>query len=134
MEDKGYAIGEMSRKSGVNIETIRYYERTNLLPKPDRTPGGNRQYNYEQLKRLTFVRRCRELGFSITRIRKLFEMVDGIELTCSEVHDMTVSHLSNVKNKIANLRCLERALIDMAAECSRGNVPDCPIIDTLFAD
>jgi len=133
MQDKGYAIGEMSRKTGVNIETIRYYERTNLLPKPDRTAGGNRKYNYEQLKRLTFVRRSRELGFSIAEIRTLLGVVNGKELTCGEVHNVTVSHLSNVKNKIADLRQLERVLKDMAAECSKGDVPDCPIIDTLFA-
>lgn len=134
MNDKGYSIGVVSRKSGVNIETIRYYERTNLLPKPDRTPGGNRQYNYEQLKRLTFVRRSRELGFSIAEIKALLGMVDGKELTCGEVHDITVSHLSNVKDKIRDLRRLERVLKKMAAECSRGDVPDCPVIDTLFAN
>jgi MerR family mercuric resistance operon transcriptional regulator len=134
MKDKGYAIGEMSRKTGVNIETIRYYERTNLLPKPDRTRGGNRQYNYEQLKRLKFVRRSRDLGFSIAKIKALLEMVDGVDLTCGEVHDMTIFHLSNVKNKIDDLRQLEKTLKKIAAECSKGDFPDCPIIDTLFAD
>ena len=134
MKDKGYAIGEMSLKTGVNIETIRYYERTNLLPKPDRTLGGNRQYNYEQLKRLKFVRRSRDLGFSIAKIKALLEMVDGVDLTCGEVHDMTIFHLSNVKNKIADLRQLEKTLKKIAAECSKGDLPDCPIIDTLFAD
>ena len=134
MKDKGYAIGEMSLKTGVNIETIRYYERTNLIPKPDRTLGGNRQYNYEQLKRLKFVRRSRDLGFSIAKIKALLEMVDGVDLTCGEVHDMTIFHLSNVKNKIADLRQLEKTLKKIAAECSKGDLPDCPIIDTLFAD
>jgi len=134
MKDKGYAIGEMSRKTGVNIETIRYYERTNLLPKPDRTRGGNRQYNYEQLKRLKFVRRSRDLGFSIAKIKALLEMVDGVDLTCGEVHDMTIFHLSNVKTKIADLRQLEKTLKKIAAECSKGDLPDCPIIDTLFVD
>lgn len=134
MKDKGYAIGEMSRKTGVNIETIRYYERTDLLPKPDRTRGGNRQYNYEQLKRLKFVRRSRDLGFSIAKIKALLEMVDGVDLTCGEVHDMTIFHLSNVKNKIDDLRQLEKTLKKIAAECSKGDLPDCPIIDTLFAD
>ena len=133
-DDKGYAIGEMSRRTGVNIETIRYYERINLLPKPDRTAGGNRQYNHEQLKRLTFVRRSRELGFSIAEIKALLGMVDGKDFTCGEVHDMTVSHLSNVKNKISDLRRLEKVLKKMAAECSKGDVPDCPIVETLFAN
>ena len=134
MKDKGYAIGEMSRKTGVNIETIRYYERTDLLPKPDRTRGGNRQYNYEQLKRLKFVRRSRDLGFSIAKIKALLEMVDGVDLTCGEVHDMTIFHLSNVKTKIDDLKQLEKTLKKIVAECSKGDLPDCPIIDTLFAD
>ncbi len=134
METKGYAIGVMSRKTGVNIETIRYYERSEILPKPDRTPGGNRQYNHDQLKRLTFIKRCRELGFSIAEIRSLFEMVDGRDFTCSEVHDMTVSHLTNVKKKMADLKRMEFTLKNMVTECSSGDVPNCPIIDTLFAN
>ena len=98
MNDRGYAIGEMSRKTGVNIETIRYYERISLLPKPDRTPGGNRQYNHDQLKRLTFVRRSRELGFSIAEIRALLGMVDGKELTCGEVPSRQPSNIRNPGN------------------------------------
>lgn len=129
----GYAIGEMSRRSGVKIETIRYYERSVLMPQPDRTPGGNRQYNHDQLKRLTFIRRSRELGFSIAEIRALLDLVDRRDFICSEVHDMTVAHLATVQNKITDLKRLEKALKKMAAECRSGDVPDCPIIDTLFA-
>ena len=129
---KGYAIGEMSRLTGVNIETIRYYERIGVLPRPDRTAGGNRQYNYDQLKRLFFVKRCRGLGFSLDEIRALLDMVDGQDFTCNDVHGMTVTHLASVRKKLQDLKRLEQALTDMAAECSLGDVPDCPIIDTLF--
>jgi len=129
---RGYAIGEMSRLSGVNIETIRYYERIRVMPKPDRTAGGNRQYNQEQLKRLSFIKRSRGLGFSISEIRALLEMADRQDFTCGEVHRMTVQHLGSVREKISALRRLEKALGDMAAECSRGDVPECPILDTLF--
>ena len=129
---RGYLIGHMSRKTGVNIETIRYYERIAIMPKPDRTEGGNRQYNDEQLKRLFFIRRSRELGFSIEEIRALLEMVDQNDFSCSEVHDLTVVHLTSVKEKIASLKKLEKALSTMVAECNRGDVPDCPIVDTLF--
>ncbi len=129
---RGYAIGQMSRKTGVNIETIRYYERIGILPKPDRTAGGNRQYNEDQLKRLHFIRRSRGLGFSLDEIRGLFEMVDRKDFTCGEVHDLTVDHLASVRNKISNLKKLENALSAMVSECSRGDVPDCPILDTLF--
>ena len=130
---RGYAIGTMSRETGVNIETIRYYERIDIMPKPDRTEGGNRQYNHDQLKRLFFIKRCRELGFSIEEIRALLQMVDRADFTCGEVHTMTVDHLATVKKKVADLKRLEKALRSMAAECSKGDVPDCPIIDTLFS-
>ena len=129
---RGYLIGAMSRETGVNIETIRYYERIELMPKPDRTPGGNRQYSHEHLQRLSFIRRSRELGFRIDEIRAMLRMVDQDGVSCGEVHAMTVEHLASVKEKIAQLRKLERALSDMAAECAKGDIPDCPIIETLF--
>lgn len=133
MQVKGYAIGEMSRETGVNIETIRYYERIGLMPHPDRTEGGNRQFNHHHLKRLAFVKRSRELGFSIVEIRALLDMTDRSDFTCSEVHQITVSHLGTIKKKLTDLRRMEKVLKEMAAECSRGDVPDCPIIDTLFS-
>jgi MerR family mercuric resistance operon transcriptional regulator len=129
---RGYPIGEMSKRTGVNIETIRYYERINIMPKPDRTAGGNRQYNEDQLKRLSFIKSSRELGFSIDEIRALLEMVDRQDFTCGEVHGLTIGHLASVREKIKGLRRLEKALVGMAAKCSQGDVPDCPILETLF--
>ena len=130
----GYAIGAMSKRTGVNIETIRYYERIELMPKADRTQGGNRQYNHQQLKRLSFIKRSRELGFSIAEIRELLSMMDSEAVSCGEVHDMTVGHLKSVHEKIASLKKLEVALTEMASQCARGDMPDCPIIETLFED
>ncbi|MEO1017736.1 MAG: helix-turn-helix domain-containing protein [Pseudomonadota bacterium] len=129
---RGYPIGEMSRLTGVNIETIRYYERIGIMPEPDRSPGGNRQYDNEHLKRLFFIKRSRELGFSIEEIRALLAMVDSREYSCADVNQMTVAHLSEVQSKIADLKKLESALEQMAAECSRGDIPECPIVETLF--
>lgn len=129
---RGYAIGEMSKQTGVNIETVRYYERIDLMPKPDRTAGGNRQYNHDQLKRLSFIKTSRELGFSTDEIRALLGMVDRQDFTCGEVHGMTLGHLASVRQKIKSLLNLEKALVGMAAECSQGDVPDCPILETLF--
>ena len=129
---RGYPIGEMSKRTGVNIETIRYYERIILMPKPDRTAGGNRQYNHELLKRLSFIKTSRDLGFSIEEIRALLEMVDRQDFTCGEVHGLTIGHLASVREKISGLRKLEKALVGMAAKCSQGDVPDCPILETLF--
>ena len=127
-----YAIGEMSKRTGVNIETIRYYERIDLMPKPDRTAGGNRQYNQTQLKQLRFIKRSRGLGFSIREISALLSMPMKHSLTCSEVHCMTMTHLDSVQNKIASRIRLESVLSEMAAQCGRRDVPECPILDTLF--
>ena len=129
---RGYPIGEMSKRTGVNIETIRYYERIKIMPQPDRTAGGNRQYNYDQLKRLSFIKTSRELGFNMNEIRALLEMVDEQDFTCGEVHELTIGHLASVREKIKGLRKLEKALVSMASECSQGDVPDCPILETLF--
>lgn len=129
---RGYPIGEMSKRTGVNIETIRYYERINIMPKPDRTSGGNRQYNHDQLKRLSFIKTSRDLGFSINEIRGLLEMVDRQDFTCGEVHGLTVGHLASVREKIKGLLKLEKALVGITSECSQGDVPDCLILETLF--
>ena len=125
-------IGELSRRTGVNIETIRYYERIGVMPNPLRTEGGHRAYNEPQLKRLAFIKKSRELGFSLEEIRALLHLVDAGTYTCSEVHEMTMEHLERVRQKISDLRRLERVLKAMAADCSRGDVPECPIIDALF--
>lgn len=129
-----FTIGETSRRTGVNIETIRYYERIGVMPRPRRTEGGHRAYDDDQLKRLHFVRRGRELGFSLDEVRAMLRLVDDGALTCGEIHAMTVAHLADVKRKIADLRRLETVLEAMAAECSRGDIPDCPIIETMFGD
>ncbi|NOZ33461.1 MAG: helix-turn-helix domain-containing protein [Alphaproteobacteria bacterium] len=122
----------MARRTGVKIETIRYYERCGVLPRPDRTAGGNRQYDHEMLKRLNFVRRSRDMGFSLKEVRALLEMVDENTLSCAEVHQITTVHLDTIRRRISGLKRLEKALGAMAAECSRGDVPDCPIVDTLY--
>ena len=131
-DKNGYSIGQVSRQTGVHIETVRYYERIGLVPEPDRTSGGNRQYSHADLKRLFFVKRCRELGFSLDEIRALMEMVDRDDFTCGQVHEMTIAHLATIQQKLKDLRRLEKSLKQMAAQCSKGDVPECPVIDTLY--
>jgi MerR family mercuric resistance operon transcriptional regulator len=131
---KDLFIGELSRRTGVNIETIRYYERIGVMPRPARSEGGHRVFSDEQLRRLSFIKRSRELGFSLDEIRAMLRLVDEGTLTCGEIHAMTSAHLKTVQKKISDLRRLERVLKTMAAECSRGDVPDCPIIDALYAN
>jgi len=125
-------IGALSKRTGVNIETIRFYERVGILPKPPRSAGGHRIYGQDLLMRLGFVRRSRELGFSLDEVRGLLQLVDGGHYTCAEVKAITLDHLGDVRRKIADLRRLERTLAEIAGKCRGGKVPDCPVIEALF--
>ena len=125
-------IGKLSQQSGVNIETIRYYEKIGVMPAPGRNAGGFRIYEPDHLKRLSFVRRGRQLGFSLDEIRSLLRLVDGHRHTCAEVHALMLSHLAEIRRKIRDLRRLQRAMAEMAARCSGESVPECPIVDALF--
>lgn len=128
------AIGALSESTGVNIETIRYYERIQLLPVPPRTAGNQRIYEPAHRQRLTFIRRARELGFAIEDIRALLTLVDRHTVTCGEVQGIAERQLAAVRAKMSDLKRLERALKDMTASCVGGLVPDCPIVETLFQD
>lgn len=125
-------IGSLSKATGVKIETIRYYEREGIIPSPPRTAGGHRSYDQKHLKRLTFVRRSRELGFTLEEIRGLLELVDGETYTCNEIKDITLNHADTVRSKIADLRRLEKTLAGIASQCHGGTTPDCPIIEGLL--
>lgn len=127
-----FLIGVLSERSGVNIETIRFYEKIGVMPKPTRSAAGYRVYSGDHAKRLHFVRRGRELGFSLEELRGLLHLVDGHTYTCREVYMTTVEHLSNIRQKITDLQRLEQAMSDMAAKCSGDQIPTCPIIDALF--
>ena len=127
-------IGGLSHKTGCHIETIRYYEKIGLLPKSIRSGGGHRLYGADQIKRLGFIRRSRELGFSLEDIRGLLALVDGHRYTCQQVKAVTERHVESVRKKVADLRRLEKTLSGIAAQCKGKQVPDCPIIDALFDD
>ncbi|MBI3707583.1 MAG: helix-turn-helix domain-containing protein [Proteobacteria bacterium] len=126
-----FPIGKLSARTGCNIETIRYYERIKILPAPPRSPAGQRVYDESHLRRLHFVRRARELGFPLDRIRELLAMEDGGVTTCGEVQRITLDHLAEIGRKIADLRRLERTLRDTAAKCVGGAMPECPVIEAL---
>ena len=123
--------GELAKASGCNIETVRFYERAGLLPAPPRSAAGHRLYNQEHLRRLVFIRRSRDLGFTLEEVRGLLNLVDG-GYTCGEVQTLTLKHLENIREKIADLRRLEQTLGDVASKCAGGTVPECPVIDALF--
>ncbi len=129
---QGISIGDLSMQTRVNIETIRYYEKVGLLPAPGRTEGRHRVYGPAHVARLTFVRRSRELGFSLDEVRSLLRLVDGGHSSCSDVQAVTLEHLEDVRTKIADLQRLERTLSEVASRCQGGSVPDCPIVEALY--
>ena len=128
------AIGALSRQTGCNIETIRYYERTRLLPAPRRSSGGYRLYATKHLKRLIFIRRARALGFSIHEVRKLLELAEHRRRPCAEARSLAATHLEDVRAKIADLRVMERVLKETVARCGEGGGRHCPLIEALYRD
>ena len=129
--ESGFTRGDLARATGCNIETIRYYEKTGLLPDPPRTAVGYRIYSAAHATRLRFILRARELGFSMEDIRGLMGLEDGAAPTCAEVKERTERHLADVRAKIADLRRIEKVLSVTAARCSGEDVPDCPVLETL---
>jgi MerR family mercuric resistance operon transcriptional regulator len=124
--------GALAARIGCNIETIRYYEKAGLLPPPPRSQGGHRLYGQELVKRLSFVRRSRDLGFTLEEIRELLRLVDGRRYTCAQVETLALAHVQEIRRKLSDLRKLKNVLETMASQCSGGKVPECPIIDALF--
>lgn len=125
-------IGKLSERTGVNIETVRYYEKIGLTPKPYRSEGGNRLYNPEQAKRLAFIKRCRELGFPLDTIREFLKLVDEKNFTCAEIADISQRHLEDIRAKIRDLKKIELHMKDMLSQCNKNNTPDCAFIEILF--
>lgn len=124
-------IGTLSEETGVNIETIRYYERIGLVPPPPRSQGRHRLYDDLHRRRLAFIRRARGLGFSLGDTRDLLGLARGHDLTCAEVKALTEQHIADIRGKIRDLRKLDRVLSELAGKCGGTKVPDCPILDAL---
>jgi MerR family mercuric resistance operon transcriptional regulator len=124
-------IGMLSRHSGVNIETIRYYERVKMLSPPPRTASGRRVYGATDLRILVFIRRARELGFSLDEVRTLLQLGGPEKATCREVRTIAARHLEDIRAKLSDLKKLERLLARTVSRCSGRTVPDCPVLDIL---
>lgn len=129
-----FAIGVLSKSTGCNIETIRYYERAGLLPTPGRSPGGYRLYGTDHLKRLAFIRRARALGFSIDEVRALLALADHRRRPCAEARGLAATHLEGVRAKIASLKEMERVLRETVSRCGSGKGAHCPLIEALYQD
>lgn len=128
-------IGELSRTTGCNIETIRYYERLGLLHKPPRTEGGHRLYNTVNQKRLLFIVKTRKLGFSLEQTRDLLSLSENQARSCGEALALVNSNLIDVKEKIAELQRIQGALEQMSTDCQcccpSGKAPECTIVEAL---
>jgi MerR family mercuric resistance operon transcriptional regulator len=127
----GIPIGKLSRLTGVNIETIRYYEKIKVLRTPPRTEGGRRVYGPTETRVLAFIRRARELGFRLDDIRALLALGAPAKASCADVREIAAHHLAEIRAKIADLRNLERLLAKTIARCSGSRVPDCPVVEIL---
>ena len=128
----GLTISQLSRATGVNAETIRYYERIGVLAPPPRSRGGHRMYGVETRQRLAFVRRARALGFSIADIRALLAL-SRAGGSCARVQRIAGAHLADVQARLSDLARLERILADTVARCSGGVATACPVLDMLDA-
>jgi MerR family transcriptional regulator, copper efflux regulator len=130
-----FAIGTLAARSGCNVPTIRYYEEIGLLAPASRRSGGHRTFGESDLRRLTLIRRCRDLGFPIERIRALIALADDPKRDCFEAREMAEAHLDDVRAKLAALRALERNLARFVSSCTTacagGRAVDCTVLEDL---
>jgi Cd(II)/Pb(II)-responsive transcriptional regulator len=126
-------IGELAHKAGVDVQTVRYYEREGLLEAPARTGSGYRAYGPEHLERLNFVRHCRSLDMPLAEIKRLIELSRQQAISCDEVNALVLAHLDRVRAKLAALHTLETQLSTLSAQCASGHrVADCGILEELI--
>ncbi len=124
-------IGELGKATDTKVETIRYYERIGLLPRPARTAGNYRAYGEAELGRLSFIRRARDLGFPLDQVRALLDLADCRDQSCATADALARAHLAEVERKIADLQALGRELSGMIFQCTQNIIADCRIIEAL---
>lgn len=126
-----FSIGELSRRTGVKVPTIRFYEQIGLISAPPRTEGNQRRYGRMEVDRLNFIRHGRELGFEVDDIRDLLAMTEEPQASCHEADSIARNHLRKVERRIASLEALRGELARMVRECGHGRVCDCKIIEAV---
>lgn len=124
--------GDLARATGCNLETIRYYETVGIMPDPPRSSKGYRTYDDSHVRRLKFVMRSRDLGFSLEEIRGLLGLVDDRSQTCAQVQTVAETHLQDVQEKIVDLKRIKRVLSETVARCTGDAAPECAVIDALL--
>lgn len=134
MKNRSFAIGMLARLTGTSVETIRLYERIGLIPAPGRTGRNHRFYELSHLNRLSFIRRTRDIGFSLDQIRALLDLSDNRNHPCEALDVMARGHLAEVQQKIDDLKALQAELERIVAHCSYSTLADCKIIEALSPD
>jgi MerR family mercuric resistance operon transcriptional regulator len=123
---------QLARESNVNLETIRYYERRGLIPKPPRNASGYRQYSQEDIARTKFIKRAQALGFSLREILEIFSLRMEPGTTCGDIKARVEAKIDEVEQKIADLRQMREALLNLVSKCTgKGPVGKCPILEIL---
>ncbi|MBO6934845.1 MAG: MerR family DNA-binding protein [Deltaproteobacteria bacterium] len=126
------SIGELASEAGVGVETLRFYERKGLVPEPSRSLSGYRQYPAQTIRRVRFIRRAKQLGFTLREIRELLEIRVDPDRSCADVRTLANAKLENVRRKMADLARIEGALTELAQACrGRGPTSQCPILDAM---
>ncbi len=128
----GLTTGELAREGGVNLESIRFYERKALLSKPPRTRAGYRVFPQESVGRIRFIKRAQELGFSLREIKELLQLKSGADSGCADVRQRAEEKLQDINHKIRDLQRMKKALAGLTAVCpGRGAISNCPILESL---
>ena len=131
----GFKTSEVAKQGGVNLETIRYYERRGLLPKPPRTPSGYRTFGSDAVRRLRFIKHAQELGFSLKEVKELLALRVDACTSCADVRTRAEAKIADIDQKLRALRAMKRALVRLTAACvGRGPVSACPILESLDAE
>lgn len=125
------AIGELARRSGYAVQTLRYYEQIGLMPKPARTEGGQRRYDADLVRRLLFIRHARDLGFSVEDVRSLLDLAGKPDHPCGSVDQIAATHLAAIDAKISALKTLRKEINQMLKCCAKTRIADCNVIGTL---
>jgi DNA-binding transcriptional MerR regulator len=134
MAGRELTIGGLARRTGVKVPTIRYYEQVGLLPHPERSPGNQRLYSPRHLKRLTFIRHCREFGFPQAAVRELLALADRPGQSCQMISRIAAARLAEIEQRMARMGELKSELARMIAACAGGAVRDCRIVEALADD
>ncbi len=126
------SIGQLAKQAEVGVETVRFYEREGLLTEPERRQSGYRQYQSDTVDRLLFIRRAKELGFTLKEIKELLSLRVDEDKTCADVRQQAAAKITDIEERIRSLQRMKRALVKVTNTCSSsGPIGDCPILDAL---